>query len=417
MNLYDIIACPLCKNDLQPANEALRCVQCGRSYPLVNDVPILLPDPSQLHIQHEAELILRKEYDPWVPRMVLQSLTDAQIVVDAGCGNMELDDPCLIRMDVVLTPYVDVVGDLHAIPFKPGSIDFIFSLAVVEHLRHPFLAADQMYKTLKPGGYVYGECNFIFAYHGYPHHYFNATLHGMKQIFSQFREIRIGVAPYQMPSFALQNIIGNYLHYFQAETPSEARFANILRHALEYPLHRYDLKFPSDVAYKLAAGVYFFGQAQPNGDDSLIPPPIWDTYQQSPTLQARFPDPHNLAEPDNLMIWAWTEGRQAYPAIDRFFAELKPFSKYRDRRPFDRAKIRSWPPIPHPDEQRIEEPNYGQLEESADRGARRLADPVVRQREPSLWDKAVHTYRHQGMRRLLQETIRYARRKLRLSTH
>jgi len=77
--------------------------------------------------------------------MIMQSLTDDQVIVDAGCGDMTLDDPCIIRMDIKLTPYVDVVGDLHALPFRPASITFIFALAVFEHLRQPFVAAKEIY--------------------------------------------------------------------------------------------------------------------------------------------------------------------------------------------------------------------------------------------------------------------------------
>jgi SAM-dependent methyltransferase len=80
-------------------------------------------------------------------------------------------------MDVAWSPYVDLVADAHALPFLPGSLDYIFSLAVVEHLRNPFLAAQSMVMALKDGGFIYHECNFVFAYHGYPHHYFKgATL-------------------------------------------------------------------------------------------------------------------------------------------------------------------------------------------------------------------------------------------------
>jgi len=54
---------------------------------------------------------------------------------------MALDDPCIIRMDVTLSPYVDLVADAHYLPFLPESVDYIFSLAVFEQLHDPFLAA------------------------------------------------------------------------------------------------------------------------------------------------------------------------------------------------------------------------------------------------------------------------------------
>ncbi len=176
MNLYDILACPTCKVHVIRQNDTLLCPQCNQSFPIINNVPVMFPDGTVPHIQHETELHVRPSYDPWVHRVIMQSLLDDQIVLDVGSGNMALDDPNIIRMDVTLSPYVDLVGDIHALPFLPGSLDYVFSLAVFEHLRNPFLAAQSIFETLKDGGYFYHECNFVFAYHGYPHHYFNASI-------------------------------------------------------------------------------------------------------------------------------------------------------------------------------------------------------------------------------------------------
>jgi len=210
MDLYDILACPHCKVSVQRQPKSLTCVQCGRVYPIVDGVPVLLPDGSIPITQHQHELNVRQGYDPWLHRVVLQSLLPSSPVLDLGAGNMALNLPNVVRMDVTLTPFVDVVGDAHFMPFLPGVFDFIFSLAVIEHLRQPFTAAQEMYAILRPGGYIYGECNFVFAYHGYPHHYFNASQQGLEMVFEPFRILRSGVAPYQMPSFALRMVLETY---------------------------------------------------------------------------------------------------------------------------------------------------------------------------------------------------------------
>ena len=57
-----------------------------------------------------------------------------------------------MRTDVSLTPHVDLVADVHALPFKPGTVDYVFALAVLEHLRNPFVAAASIHEALKPGG-------------------------------------------------------------------------------------------------------------------------------------------------------------------------------------------------------------------------------------------------------------------------
>lgn len=378
MNLFDILACPVCKGELQRTGDRLDCVLCARRFPIVGDVPILLPDPSQPPAPNETDLGVRSGYDPWLHRMVLQSLGDDQVVVEIGCGNMTLDDPCIVRMDVSLTPYVDVVADVHALPFKPSTLGFVFGLAVLEHLRNPFAAAAEIRAALKPGGYVYGEANFVFAYHGYPHHYFNMSLQGLEQVFQDFRPLRVGVAPYQMPSFALQSLIATYLGTFRAERASDGRFAELLQIILRHPLHRYDAQIAASDAFRTAAGGYFFGmKPQDDADDGVIPRPVLDVLRGSPELQRRFPSPHDLGAPENLMTWARGEGRERHPAIAAHLDTVRPFRK-RDGGNADRAAIRNLPPIPDPDAARtIDQPGYEKMEEDALRALRELAGGVL----------------------------------------
>jgi SAM-dependent methyltransferase len=347
--------------------------------------------------------------------MVLQSLADNQVVVDVGSGNMNLDDPCIIRMDVKLTPYVDVVGDAHHLPFKPASVDFVFALAVFEHLRQPFRAAEEIYAALKPGGYVYGECSFLFAYHGFPDHYFNASLHGLEQVFAAFRKLRLGVAPYQAPSFALLNILSHYLMFFQPETEGENVFAALVQRLLEFPLHHYDTKLAPDTAFRLAAGAYFLGAKQPAGEGSTLPAPVLDAYWHDADLQRRYPVPHDLSVPDNLMMWAKGEGRRTHPAIEAYFAGLAPFSKHGDgSRAGDRSKIWALAPIPHPDFQRIENPEFDRMEAQAATGLHGLA----RARQTALnlrgmWPRVVRVYRQQGLAGLLEKAVQVTQRAFR----
>jgi glycosyltransferase involved in cell wall biosynthesis/uncharacterized protein YbaR (Trm112 family)/predicted SAM-dependent methyltransferase len=344
MSLYDILACPVCKTRVVKEEETLRCTRCQQTYPIVNGVPVMFPDGRLPVVQHEDELVVQKDYYPWVHRVILQSLLDNQVVLDVGCGNMSLDDPCIIRLDVTLHPYVDVVADVHALPFLPHSIDYIFSLAVIEHLRQPFLAAQSMYEALKDGGYIYHECNFVFAYHGYPHHYFNASLQGMEQVFSQFTHLRKGVAPYQMPSLALLMVLDTYLRHSQAgEHEDGVLWVDLLQKVLKLNTMWFDRYFTEKDALYVAAGTYLSGYKQLAPDSTLIPPPVFKLWSEDKTLQSRFLDVNNLATAENILVWAKGPGRQAHPQIDAYLAGLTPFNKRGSGAPWDRSTIRSWP--------------------------------------------------------------------------
>jgi uncharacterized protein YbaR (Trm112 family) len=340
-NLFDLLACPLCRDevDLDAGGRHLSCRGCQHQFPVIDGVPIMLADPSRAMVSHQRELPVRPGYSCWKERVILRSLTAAQIALDFGAGRQQLDDPAIIRMDLVFDPMLDVVGDVQALPFKADALDFVFGGAVMEHLPQPRRAIAEMYRILKPGGYVYADWNFLAAYHGYPHHYFNATTNGVQQSFQPFTEIQCGVAPFQGSAFALRSVLGTYLEVFRPSQPIEREFADLLHRVLWHPLDDFDQCIDAADRHRVAAGIFFFGVKQPNGTEHLIPEPVADVYRASPLLQARFPTMLDLSEPANLMIWAMSEGVREHPSIARYLEELVPFSKrgqpQRGTRPID----------------------------------------------------------------------------------
>jgi uncharacterized protein YbaR (Trm112 family)/SAM-dependent methyltransferase len=328
MDLYSILVCPVCKGDLTRGPDSLICGACNRAYPIVNGIPVLLPDGSVPVTEYQHRLLVRDDYGPWIPRLVMQSLPTDAIILEIGAGNITLDLPNVIRMDVTLTPYVDVVADAHALPFRRDTFSFVFSLAVIEHLRQPFLAAQETFDVLCNGGYVYGDCNFVFAYHGYPHHYFNASEQGLEQAFGQFEKLRTGVAPYQMPSFALFMVLSTYLNHIGAsDDPEVDAYKRLLQKVLDQPLKKYDTLFTEQAALNVAAGVFYFGRKTLPAKSDVVSPVIQAIYEQEPKLGQRFPSLFNLGTINNIMLWAKQEGRQQYSQIDDYFQNLVPFRK------------------------------------------------------------------------------------------
>jgi uncharacterized protein YbaR (Trm112 family) len=409
MSLYDILACPTCLARVERQPESLRCPACGRQYPIVRGVPVMFPDGRVPVIQHESELVVRHEYLPWVHRVILQSLLDNQVVLDIGSGNMAFDDQCIIRMDVTWSPYVDLVADAHALPFLPGSLDYIFSLAVIEHLRNPFQAAQSMYQALKDGGFIYHECNFVFAYHGYPHHYFNASLQGLEQVFAQFTALRTGVAPYQMPSFALEMVLGSYLRHSHALEFRHGRgLARQLEQVLARDLMAYDVYFSEAEALNVAAGTYFSGLKKSTRATSLVPAIIQNVWAEHPELRQRFPDLNQLTTTDNILTWARGEGQRQFPEIAACLAEVAPFNKREPGAAWNRAVLRAWPLI---------EPRFGAIgvdpalsmaeqSRSATGKARRLTGLAVR------LDIARTVLRQEGPLMLIWRTLQFVWRQV-----
>ena len=232
---------------------------------------MLLRDTSQTSLTHEADLPPRPIYSHWKERLILKALTDAQVALDFGAGRMVFDDPCIIKLDIVFDRTLDVVGDLHELPLRSDTVDFAFGGAVMEHVRDPQKAIAELYRVLRPGGYIYADWSFLAAYHGYPHHYSNVTIQGIEQAFGTFTCLEVGVGPHLGPSFALRSVLGTYREHFKPVTRLEREFAALVEQMLWHPLDQHDARIPRDDWFRVAAGVYFFGVKQPTGSDSILP--------------------------------------------------------------------------------------------------------------------------------------------------
>ena len=351
MDFFNLLACPTCVVRVDHRGNELVCTKCGQIYPILSGVPVMLPGGRIPEIEHDAECVTQQSYYPWYHRLVMQSLLDEHKVLYVGSGNMALNDPCVIRMDIKITPHVDIVADAHALPFLPESFDYILSLAVFEHLRNPFQAADSMYNALKDGGYMFHDCNFVFAYHGYPHHYFNASLQGLEQVFAKFRLLQRGVAPYQMPSFSIQMLLLTYLKHTRArETEEGCRWVKTLEDVLALNLMWYDKYFDEAGALHVAAGTSVCAVKQKSSISTIIPAPIVRCWKESAELQRRFVDIVDLTQVDNILLWAKGEGRKQFPTIDAYFSNLTPYNKRGPDCPWDRSYVKNTP---------IEEPRFG----------------------------------------------------------
>ncbi|MCP4365003.1 MAG: Trm112 family protein [Planctomycetes bacterium] len=44
----EILACPVCKTDVKLEQEKIVCANCGRRYPIKDDIPVMLVDEAEL---------------------------------------------------------------------------------------------------------------------------------------------------------------------------------------------------------------------------------------------------------------------------------------------------------------------------------------------------------------------------------
>jgi SAM-dependent methyltransferase len=110
-----------------------------------------ITNPNYLVLRRRAKILGR-----WMDRIPGQQL----VVLDVG-GRLQPYRSLIqnrvhryIALDVISTPVVDVIGSGEQIPFKADTFDLVVVTATLEYLREPRLAAAEIHRILKPGGYL-----------------------------------------------------------------------------------------------------------------------------------------------------------------------------------------------------------------------------------------------------------------------
>jgi SAM-dependent methyltransferase len=191
--LLDLLACPACHGALaltRARPEAgdivegeLACSRCSARYPITRGIPRLLPEGLAREAVATARRFgyewtrfseIRPEYEAqmlgWIAPVAREAFVGRR-VLDAGCGkgrHLRLAAAFGAR-DVIgidLGPAVDaaaqntgdldhvhvVQGDLTRPPFRPGSMDLIYSIGVLHHLGQPEAGFRALASLLVPGG-------------------------------------------------------------------------------------------------------------------------------------------------------------------------------------------------------------------------------------------------------------------------
>lgn len=86
-------------------------------------------------------------------RLLLRSCPEGAILeIGSGSGHLKQLNSAVISVDVLKSPWVDVVADAHRLPFPAKSFSGVVLLDVLHHLERPAAFFDEVARVLVPGG-------------------------------------------------------------------------------------------------------------------------------------------------------------------------------------------------------------------------------------------------------------------------
>ena len=182
-------------------------------------------------------------------------------ILDIGAGNHRRALN-VINLDIETTPEVDIIADGHLLPFKDATFDAVISEAVLEHVHSPNIVVSEIYRVLKPGGYVCVAVPFLQGYHASPHDYQRWTTSGIVQLCAAFTEIESGACA--GPTTALHWIFREYVGLICSfGSLLVAKAVSLLVGWLTFPFLLLDVLLSRHKdAHILASAVYFFGKKE-----------------------------------------------------------------------------------------------------------------------------------------------------------
>jgi len=99
---------------------------------------------------------------------------------------------CVLNIDLDPDRNPDMVVDVCEMNrFSDGEFDVVIMSEVLEHVKTPHLAINEIYRVLREGGKLILTAPFLFEMHDRPHDYYRFTKHGLEYLLSDFSQVDI----------------------------------------------------------------------------------------------------------------------------------------------------------------------------------------------------------------------------------
>lgn len=291
--------CPRCRGELATAEAEVTCTncRCARSYPMIDNVPILINEErslfriadfvSRIATTFDWERLagrrsargplhaLRRAVVDHAPTLaliigdflpedalaaIIRERPAARILV-IGCGDRLFHAPAGVRFvygDVSLGPITQMVFDATDIPFRDETFDAVLSLAVIPYVADPWRCAAEIRRVLKPSGLVYDISAFMQQVHMGRYDFTRFTYMGHRRLFAGFDAVQRGVMC--GPGMALCWSLSYFFESFFENHTARMVVRLAARYALFWIKYWDRLLVRRRGTYDAASGFFFFGR-------------------------------------------------------------------------------------------------------------------------------------------------------------
>lgn len=210
------LRCPYCAGRLEDRTNGFSCEPCGsefenttlgkpdlrlrapRTYPLSvilgdplpsdNGVQFRLLPPNPRPAVDFAGIELPHNISRELLSHFPRAAQRGELALDLGCGNRIHRGICeragfeYLGIDHA-NLNADMMADAHCLPLASESVSLIVSMAVLEHIRYPFVMMREAYRVLRVGGTFIGSAAFLEPYHSdsFCHHSHLGVLNCLSQ--------------------------------------------------------------------------------------------------------------------------------------------------------------------------------------------------------------------------------------------
>ncbi|MFO1098507.1 MAG: class I SAM-dependent methyltransferase [Xanthobacteraceae bacterium] len=192
----------------------------------------------------------------------IEKLRDG-LILDCGAGFREVYHENVVNFEIKEYVTTDVLGVAERLPFEDACFDAVFSFAVLEHVKFPWLAARELCRVLKRDGVIIVNVPFLQPLHGYPHHYFNMTHMGVRSLFQTEIAIESITVPASMgPIWTLTWFLRSWAEGLSGEAREKflrMSVASLIDHPSKYLSEPFVGQLDEGRNFELASGTLLIG--------------------------------------------------------------------------------------------------------------------------------------------------------------